>query len=83
MHTLVLYYKPTCGYCLKVLRFLQEHNITVKLKNASENAGIRQELIDMVGHAQVPCLIHDGEILHESEDIIDWLAKNGADHDHA
>ena len=77
MQTLVLYYKPTCGYCLKVLRFIQERNIKVNLRNVSERPDIRQELIDLVGKTQVPCLIHNGEILHESDDIIDWLAENG------
>lgn len=77
MHTLILYYKPTCGYCRKVLRFIEENNLTVRLKNVSENLDIRQELIDLTGHTQVPCLIHDGEILYESDDIVAWLAENG------
>ena len=77
MHTLILYYKPTCGYCLKVLRFIEKNNLTVRLKSVSESPALRQELIDLTGNAQVPCLIHDGEILYESEDIIAWLAENG------
>ena len=77
MHTLILYYKSTCGYCRKVLRFIEEHNLTVRLKNVSESPDTRQALVDLTGGSQVPCLIHDGEILHESDDIIAWLAKNG------
>jgi len=82
MKTLVLYFKQTCGYCLKVLRFIQENDIKVTLKNVSESSDMRQEMIDITGSTQVPCLIHGGEILYESEDIVQWLAEHGEKNDH-
>jgi glutathione S-transferase len=68
---------------MKVLRFIQKHNIKVKLKNVSENSDVRQEFSDLTGNTQVPCLIHGGEILYESDDIVQWLDKNGEKNDHA
>ena len=83
MQSVILYYKPTCGYCLKVLRFIRDNDIMVKLMNVSEGPEIRKEFIDLTGNTQVPCLVHGGEILYESEDIIDWLTENGEKNDHA
>jgi len=83
MQNVILYYRPTCGYCVRVLRFIQENQIKVNLRNVSESTAIRQELIGVTGMSQVPCLIHNGQILYESADIIQWLAENGEKDDHA
>ena len=82
MQSVTLYYKPTCGYCLKVLRFIKDNGIMVQLTNVSQSPETRKEFADLTGNTQVPCLVHDGEILYESEDIIDWLAENGEKNDH-
>ena len=76
MPELVLYYKPTCPFCHKVLRFLKEKNIQVLLKNILEDSTNRQELLKIGGKIQVPCLVIDGKALYESGDIIDWFRKN-------
>jgi len=77
MSDLVLYYFPSCPFCQKVLRFINDSNIKVTLKNTSEKEEYRQELIKVGGKPQVPCLFIDGKPLYESDDIIDWLS----DHD--
>lgn len=76
MHELTLFYKPTCPYCQKVLRFLEKDNIPVPKKNISEDAKVRQELLAAGGRSQVPCLMIDGKPLYESDDIIRWLSEN-------
>lgn len=73
--SLVLYYRPSCPYCHKVLDFMKKENITLETKDTSDPK-IREELIQVGGKPQVPCLVHDGKALYESNDIINWLAEN-------
>jgi glutaredoxin len=77
MSDLILYYKPTCPYCQKVFRFMESAGITIPLKNTVEGNN-RQELIDIGGKPQVPCLMINGEPLYESDDIVEWLKSNVA-----
>lgn len=76
MSHLTLYHKPGCPYCQKVITFTQQNGISVLLKNRDENLKIRQELIDIGGKPQVPCLVIDGKALYESDDIIKWFREN-------
>jgi len=76
-HNLVLYYRPTCPYCVRVIDYLKRHKeIKVQLKNISSDAKARKELIEIGGKQQVPCLFIDGVPLYESRDIIAWLSEN-------
>lgn len=72
---LVLYYKPTCSYSQKVLKFLKEIDKAIPLKNVNEDPKASDELLLLGGKAQVPCLFIDGTPLYESQDIIDWLSE--------
>ena len=73
---LILYYRPTCPYCQKVLDFMKSKSIVVPLRNIEQNPDYRQQLLQAGGKAQVPCLFIDGEPLYESEDIVSWLQEN-------
>lgn len=76
---LVLYYKPTCPFCQKVLNFLEQNNLDVPLKNVDEDPKAREELLHLGGKTQIPCLFIDGKPLFESGDIIDWLKEKKDD----
>ena len=73
MNELVLFYRKTCGFCHKVLRFMENNEISLSLKDTGENLEFRQELIALTGKTQVPCLVINGNPMHESDDIIEWL----------
>lgn len=75
-HDLVLYYKPTCPYCQRVLRFMQNKGIEIPLRDIVADNDARDYLVEYGGKAQVPCLFIDGEPLYESMDIIKWLNAN-------
>ena len=75
MKQLTLYYTPSCPYCGKVLRFMEENRIEIPLKNTYDEK-FRQELIKIGGQSQVPCLVIDGQALYESDDIIQWLGEH-------
>lgn len=73
---LVLYYKPTCPFCAKVLDFMEEDGIELPLRNILTDDAALKTLIEVGGKRQVPCLFIDGEPLYESNDIIDYLRAN-------
>ncbi len=74
--SLTLYYKPECPYCQKVLNFLETEDISMTLKDMSKDPSLKEELIAIGEKKQVPCLIHDGKPLYESDDIIKWLKSS-------
>lgn len=73
--SLTLYIKYSCPYCEKVTTYMDEHHIEIKTKDVA-NPEVRDELIAIGGKKQVPCLVHDGKALYESDDIIKWLRQN-------
>ena len=78
MPELKLYYKPTCGFCRKVVRFITDNQLPVELRNVRESSAIWEVFLAATNnYTQVPCLLIDGEPMYESDDIIEWLAANG------
>ncbi|MDO5044575.1 MAG: glutathione S-transferase N-terminal domain-containing protein [Coriobacteriia bacterium] len=71
---LKLYYKPTCPFSQKVLRYLEDSGVQLELRNTLEGNN-QQELIEAGGKKQVPCLLINGEALYESDDIIKYLKE--------
>ena len=76
MKNLILYIKPTCPFCQKVLHALQQLNKTIEIKDITNNDSLRDELIQIGGKKQVPCIIIDGQAKYESSDIVKWLLEN-------
>lgn len=75
-HKLELFMKPTCPYCIKVMNFMSENNITIPLRDIVADESAAETLIAIGGKRQVPCLFIDGKPLYESGDIIEWLRDN-------
>lgn len=73
---LTLYYFKQCPFCQKVLAALDSMNKTLPMKNVRENQSFKQELLDIAGKTQVPCLVINGVAMHESMDIIEWLKEH-------
>ena len=76
MKNLILYHFKGCPYCQRVRDYLSKEGITVAMKDTHENPAYRDELIQIGGKSQVPCLVIDGKPLYESLDIIEWFRKN-------
>ena len=72
-----LYVKDGCPFCAKVLNFMDEHHIVLPIvkTNLMEHDAIYDELINLGGKFQVPCLDIDGTAMYESDDIIAYLNK--------
>ena len=69
-HEYQLFYRPTCPFCVKVLTFMADNDITMTMRDISSEPDALAELIDVGGKRQVPCLFIDGQPLYESSDII-------------
>ena len=69
---MVLYIKPGCPFCSKVMLFMEENGIEMKILDSTE-PGNGQALLDMNGTTQVPCLVVDDKPMLESDDIVQYL----------
>ena len=70
----VLYYMTTCPYCQEVLRFMDEHDITMETRDIHVGNN-RADLVNIGGKAQVPCLVINGKPMYESDDIVAYLKQ--------
>ena len=73
-----LYQFPECPFCQLVLRELDKLDVEMPTKNTRTDSEARQELIELTGKTQVPCLVINGEPLLESSDIVDYLRQEYA-----
>lgn len=76
MPDLLLYMKPACPYCRKVLDFAQARGLDLPLLDIDADPAARQVLRERGGKVQVPCLFIGDKPLYESADIIAWLDKD-------
>lgn len=65
-----------CGYCKKVIAYMDEHSIPYKTIDISEKAN-EEELIRIGGKRQVPFIIdRENKIeMYESNDILEYLRE--------
>jgi glutaredoxin 3 len=75
-NTIVLYIRPSCPYCISVLRALDSLDKKIPLKNISSHPEFAKELLQIGGRGQVPCMVINGKALYESREIIKWLQNN-------
>lgn len=73
MPELTLYYFPSCPYCHVVLDCLSRLGRAIPMRNIQSETGARDDLLEIGGKGQVPCLVIDGKPLYESNDIVRWL----------
>lgn len=72
-HNYTLYVNAGCPYCAKVLRFMDDNGIALRTLDCTEWPAARDDLINLGGKLQVPCLAIDGKALYESDDIIAYM----------
>ncbi len=70
----LLYYKKSCPYCQKVMKFMEENHLTADTRETTQ-PGNQNDLVRIGGKKQVPCLIIEGRPLYESDDIIEYLRR--------
>jgi len=80
LEDVTLYHRPTCGFCVRVYRALDDMHLKIAGVNVSQDYDARQRLMEEGGRSQVPALRIDRadgsvEWMYESLDIIDYLRK--------
>ena len=61
MPKLTLYYFPSCPFCVTVLNCLERLNLEIPMRDIQTEAGARDDLVEIGGKGQVPCLVIDGK----------------------
>lgn len=76
---LALYYTPTCPFCVRVLRVIDQLNIDVELRDVWLDEGYRAELREARGRTTVPVLRCTSSAkdrwMPESADIVRYLRE--------
>lgn len=71
-----LYFKVRCPYSQKVIRYLNQAGLAVTMKDIGRDEQVRDQLIELSGKAQVPCLLINGQPLLDSDAIIEFLDQH-------
>ncbi len=70
----VLYVKSSCGFSRAVLMTRVNLGLTgLEIRNVTEDAAAMEQLQDLTGKQQAPCLFAGGEAMLESADISRYL----------
>lgn len=75
-HNYTLFLKTGCPFCAKVMRFMDENGIALRTLDINEWPAAADDLIELGGKCQVPCLAIDGRALYESDDIIAYMKEH-------
>ena len=78
MAKIQLYYSDRCPYCVQIFKFINEKELDIEMFNINGKPELKNELIEIGGKGQVPCLIIDNVAMYESAVIIKWLEDNYA-----
>lgn len=70
---LTLYIGARCPFCIKVTNFLVQNQINIAIKDVWDNDDYMNELVNLTGKTQVPCLKINDQPMLESSDIIEFL----------
>jgi hypothetical protein len=76
-----LYVKSRCGFSTATLLACDNLHLReqLELRNVSEDEAARSALVSLCGKDQAPCLVLEGNPVHESADIIRHLVNASSD----
>ncbi len=63
MKNVIIYSTPTCPYCIKAKKFLEEKGIEYDEKDVSSDTEAADEAVEKSGQMGVPVLDIEGEII--------------------
>jgi glutaredoxin len=74
-----LYYAPYCPYSREVLGYLNKNQMQIPMKNVKQDPKAKEELKQLGGVLEVPCLMVGDVAIYSSEAIIQWLKEHEAE----
>jgi glutathione S-transferase len=74
----ILYYKPSCPFCQRVLQVAENLGVAFDLKDISDDEVLASELVARGGKRQVPYLVDSSRHveMYESNDIIEYIREH-------
>ena len=72
---LLLYMKPSCPYCHRVLAAIEALDYVVPQSDVGADTAARTRLLTIGGKATVPCLFVNDRPMYESAAIVDYLEE--------
>lgn len=63
MKNVIIYSTPTCPYCIKAKKFLEENGVEYEEKDVSSDTAAADESVEKSGQMGVPVLDIEGEII--------------------
>ena len=76
MEDFVVYSKPSCPYCTKVVKLLTLKNIPFTKYTLGEEY-TREEFIEKFGKSTFPRVLHNGELVGGFMETAKYLVNNG------
>lgn len=75
-----LFHRQACPYSKKVRDYIENNGLreSIEYRDIGDDPLAAEELAEIVGKTQVPCLLFEGKPMLESEEIIHCLDKNFA-----
>ena len=73
---LTLYKFNSCPYCIRVMLQAKALGLSLPMRDTRKEPQAREDLIELGGKSQVPCLVINGKPLYESGDIVRFLKGN-------
>jgi hypothetical protein len=79
--TETLFVKSSCGFSQKVMLVRENLHLEdrIQLKNVTDDAKAKEELVRVSGKDQAPCLIVDGKPMQDSDEIVRYLVGGATD----
>jgi len=80
MKKVVIYSTPSCQYCNMTKEFLAQHNVEFANHDVSQDAAMREEMIEKSGQMGVPVIDIEGDIIvgFDQEKISELLGLDAA-----
>lgn len=63
MHTVKVYSTPTCPWCMRTKKYLEEKGVAYENMDVSSDEKAQEEMIKISGQMGVPVIIIDGTIV--------------------
>jgi glutaredoxin-related protein len=76
-----LFVKSSCGFSQKVMLVRENLHLEdrIPLRNVTDDAKAKEDLVRVSGKEQAPCLIVDGKPMQDSDEIVRYLVGGATD----